>query len=116
MLELHLKKLPFDFEHFVHIPLSNLDNYILFTNPENMIPPPKRKEIKNKRIEQNNENDLYNLTDISAIKKKEDSSSQRQNSPNKKNIGPNKKNSPSSPKFNFKSKFSKIFYIIKKSL
>ena len=110
-LELHLKRIPFDFENLIQISIQDLDNLIVYSNPENQQNPPKKKQIFHKEEKKNlDDNDIFDFPNISAIKNEK--TKKVQINEKSGNPSPKKKNNqqeadiflnpPSSPKFNFK--------------
>ena len=113
ILEIHLKKIPFDFENLIQMSTFDMDNLIVYANPQQEISP--KKEIPKKNVTKE-ETDLFSFPDISTIKTNEKfkekltkieqiqagNLQKRAKGKEKEKESDKLLNPPRSPKFNFK--------------
>lgn len=105
-MESQIKNNHFDFNTLIQITSTEIDQIIIYTNPDNIPKPPvKRKTLPTKKKKKGEEDDdyLFEFPNISAIKREE--SKNAITKPNEKNKGKDEvqiNDNPESPKFNFK--------------
>jgi len=107
-LEMHLRNTPFDFENLIQNTVAEMDQLIIYTNPEHLPKPQqKKKELPNKNKRNEDDDDLFEFPNISMIKKEQNSAKKQKESPKKKKENEKTNDMPESPKFNFKGTFEK---------
>ena len=105
-MESYIKKNHFDFNTLIQITSTEIDQIIVYTNPDNIPKPPvKRKTllIKKKKKNEEDDDDLFEFPNVSVIKREE--SKNTITKPKEKQKGKDEakiNDNPESPKFNFK--------------